>query len=152
MSDGIPTPIPALGFSYQFQISERRSIVFQTHIERETDLSDINDILDKMQLAANRQQALLEIVDTERQLAAKRYLLRQQKEDYLRAEAEAQERLRQDTKRNPKMSVNDRSHLDNLANAARATQNQIDLSEEILRGLLVIAGKEAVPANGSAEA
>lgn len=146
-----PTPVPALGFSYEFRISDRRSIVFQTHIERETSLEDINDILDKMQTAANRQQALLELVDTERHLSADRYLLRQQKEDYVRAEAEAQERMRQDTRRNPRMSATDKSHLDNLANAVKGTQAQIEMKEQILRGLQIIAGTATVPANGSAE-
>ena len=144
-----PTEVPALGMSYQFQISERRSIVFQTHISNDVDQKTLDDILDTMQLAANRQQALLEIVDTERQLAALRQQLPLLEEDRDKAVVRMNAKIDADPRRRPREQ--ERAQIANMQTSIDQHRMAIETKEGLLKALFAIRdhrGGEA--ANGAA--
>lgn len=60
--------VPALGFSYSVTLDDKRSIVLQTHIPIDATVGALNEILDKMRQATERQAAHFRIVDLKRSL------------------------------------------------------------------------------------
>lgn len=60
MSETVPTPVPALGMSLSVDIAPGANVVFQTHLDRECLVEDIDDLLGKAMTAANRQRAAFE--------------------------------------------------------------------------------------------
>lgn len=54
---------PALGFSYQVVLDKdaRRTIVFQAHVSVSASLDEVNEVLDKIGKAADRQCAIYEL-------------------------------------------------------------------------------------------
>lgn len=145
------TDVPALGMSYQFQISERRSIVFQTHIAADIDDATLDEMLDQMARAANRQQAMLELIDNERHLAAEEAQLKFYQRDLVEYRAEIEEHIRQDGRRNPRMTQQEKAALKVKEVSVEKTASMIEERRGLVKALAHIAGKSPV-ANGAAEA
>lgn len=68
MSDIGQLPSPAIGISLSVDVAKGRNLVFQTHLEQSSPLAFINEQLDKLNSAADRQQAIYEIEGYEFQL------------------------------------------------------------------------------------
>ena len=62
---------PALGASYQFALDKegRRTIVFQMHVPVDAPQEVIDELLDRMARAADRQQAHYELIEAQEALA-----------------------------------------------------------------------------------
>ena len=72
--------VPAIGVSFQHQLDDHRSIVFQGHIASDCSESEFNTLLDKLTRASDRTRA-------QTRLPTIRMIL-QQKEDAFQAETE----------------------------------------------------------------
>ena len=48
---------PAIGISYSVQVDDKRSLVFQTFVPQDADVKAINNLTDKLELVAGRQEA-----------------------------------------------------------------------------------------------
>ena len=66
----VVAPEPALGFSYSINLDKEamRGLVFQAHVPVSASVEQVNDLLDKMCIAANRQLAIAEVAKAERAL------------------------------------------------------------------------------------
>lgn len=56
MSDEKDKAAPAIGVSYQIQLSPTRTLVFQAHVPMEAKLTGLNAVTDLLRLAAERQE------------------------------------------------------------------------------------------------
>lgn len=148
------TDVPALGLSYQFNISERRSLVFQTHIGADIDDATLNELLDQIARAANRQQAMLELIDNERHLAAEEAQLKFAKRDLIQRRAEIRERIKQEGeggRRNPRETPQEKASLANMETSIAKAEEMLEQRRGLIGALAHIAGREPI-ANGHAEA
>jgi DNA repair exonuclease SbcCD ATPase subunit len=66
----LPIQVPALGISYQIDIAQGRSLVFQTHVDATMDRETIDALLDDVARAANRQKAEHDLDEFKRKLAS----------------------------------------------------------------------------------
>jgi hypothetical protein len=63
-----PEPMPAIGFSFQRQLTDHASLVFQNHVPANCSDAYLNDRLDKLARAAHRQWAVACLPERYRQL------------------------------------------------------------------------------------
>lgn len=56
MSDEKEKAAPAIGVSYQVQLSPTRTLVFQAHVPMESKLAGLNGVTDLLRMAAERQE------------------------------------------------------------------------------------------------
>lgn len=82
--------MPALGFSYSVTLDDKRSIVLQTHIPIDATVDALNEILDKMRQATDRQAAHFRIADLKRSLHMQQKQLRRVTEDLHNIDAQQQ--------------------------------------------------------------
>lgn len=78
---------PALGISIQVAAGPGVQIVFQTHVDQETPLPELNKLVDGYMRAADRQRAKADLLELERALKTQEDTLRYQREDRARIEA-----------------------------------------------------------------
>jgi hypothetical protein len=141
------TDIPALGISYELKVSPNRCIVFQTHVSNDIDQIELNRLLDTIQSAASRQQAMVELIDAERNLINGRHQLRLHQRDLQMHRAVVDERNQRGGAR--KESVPEKQQGDNLRRTIEAQEHSIAMNEAIIEGYrALIVGEPIVPANG----
>lgn len=122
-----PTAV-ALGISYSVTLDAQRSLVFQTHVERDVEPSAMNAVIDKMVAAANRQYATVELKNVKRQLEIQKTQLRRVTEDLSRLDDQARDAWTKAGKRGEfKLARNEEMHREN----ARVTQERF--KEEITK-------------------
>lgn len=83
-------PTPALGFSYNVKLDDKREIVLQTHLPIDATVGALNEILDKMRQAAERQAAHFRIADLKRSLHMQQKQYRRVSEDLISIDAQQQ--------------------------------------------------------------
>lgn len=74
--------VPAIGISLNVQIDNKRTLCLQSHCDATASASELNDLLDKIGTAADRQQAKYELEGLEFQLAQNRKLYPRAVEDF----------------------------------------------------------------------
>lgn len=79
-----PKSAAALGFSFQVDLSNGKSIVLQTHLPNDCNADSLNAMLDKLALAGSRQKAREELKQLQKQLKQHRKSLDHQREDATR--------------------------------------------------------------------
>ena len=82
--------VPALGISFQHQLDDYRSVVFQAHVERDCDEGLLNTVLDKLRRASDRQKAASALPSFRVILANKEAGLKQETATLLQLETEHQ--------------------------------------------------------------
>ncbi|MDE2471876.1 MAG: hypothetical protein KGL35_24910 [Bradyrhizobium sp.] len=80
----------AVAISVTTQISQSRSIVMQTYIDRDADLSEHHLLLDKLCKVSGRQEAKSQLEESELNLALEEKQFGQLKEDYVAIEERSQ--------------------------------------------------------------
>lgn len=78
---------PAIGMSYSVQVGDGRSLVFQGHIERDAPLEDLNGLVDKLRVAADRQVAFGKVEGLEKDIELQQRLEMQLREGIAAVEA-----------------------------------------------------------------
>lgn len=73
---------PAIGFSIAIQLDEKHGITAQTHVDQTASLTSINEILDKVQAAIERQATKSKLVGWREKLKYDEKKLAQLKEDF----------------------------------------------------------------------
>lgn len=67
--DGLPEPAPALGMSIQVDLGAGRVCTLQSHVASDCSIAELNDLLDKMTQAGDRQRAHYKLEELHRDLA-----------------------------------------------------------------------------------
>ncbi len=75
---------PAIGFSVNYQIDERRGIVAQTHVPQDAEPKAINSVLDRIFDAVERRATIIKLADWRLKLADDEKRLGRLEEDYRR--------------------------------------------------------------------
>lgn len=142
-----PTPVPAMGCSYQFPLTESGiSIVFQTHFDATSDRRDIDEVLDRMQGAAERQKAKLELpkwrhdllVDIKKlELAEREYVSNEAKFSAVAASRNRREGANEMTRNQKDLLENGQKNIKQLL------ENVEWRKQEIARREAVVAGEDA---------
>ena len=57
IADAKSSDVPAIGISFQHQLDDYRSVVFQGFVERDCSDGELNKVLDKLRRASDRQKA-----------------------------------------------------------------------------------------------
>lgn len=78
---GVSPDVAALGFSYSITLDDKRQLVLQTHLPLDGSVGDLNNALDKMSRAADRQAAKYLAKALRRSLAMQTKQLRRVTED-----------------------------------------------------------------------
>jgi hypothetical protein len=73
VSDDKMENVPAVAITFNATIGPQRTIIFQTHIERDLPVRDYNELLDKLTSAVRRQEAKGELIDEQMLLEAERF-------------------------------------------------------------------------------
>lgn len=132
---------PALGVSFQ---GLGGALVFQTHVDQNTSVADLNALVDKLDRVAKRQQAKLDLVDLEKNLKVNEDQVLRMRED--RARVEQQLTAPQEGRRNPNRATDDAK--------LRQAREQADVTEkryvEIIGGFReqITAAKALIAAEG----
>jgi len=82
--------IPAIRISMQHQLHGKYALAFETHVLAQCPAGELDDRLDKIRKAAERQRAIANLPTRRGILAAKRDAFEREKEKLLSLEAEAQ--------------------------------------------------------------
>ena len=86
MSDNANSP--AIGFSVQCQVGQERQIVFQSFVPFDASQAELNSALDKVVLAAERQEARVRLPQARKRLEQMDKAHKRAKEDMFRLDAE----------------------------------------------------------------
>lgn len=129
---------PALGISIQCQAGTT-GIVFQTFVEKDAGLKEINGLLDRVTKAAARQQAKVDLVELEKNLKVNMDQLVRMREDRARIEARsaAPQEGRRNQTRAPVLNEQQREQAD--ANDKRLGEIIGDMIKQIDDTKAVIA-------------
>lgn len=60
--------LPALGISYKVGLGDGKELVFQTHVPQTINPGTLNEMIDKLRVAADRQAAFSDLVELEKVL------------------------------------------------------------------------------------
>ena len=138
MSDA--TPAPAIGISVQCQIGAERQIVFQCFVPMDCKEQDLNGALDKLVLAAERQEKRTRLIAVRNKLKDYTKMQERAVEDMFRIDAEhdalaevRKSKDRNSLKRNPELTAQQLQEDRNLSNqrtnaetTIRRVKNDID--------------------------
>lgn len=116
----------AIGISLSIDVGKGCNIVFQTHVPQVSEAGYLNDVLDKLQAAAERQHAKVQLAEAEFQLDHDRRIFEQITTDFAAIELrehEAREKFyegrkvndRRDWKRSPSEEQHRTQMLDQVA-------------------------------------
>lgn len=86
-------PLPAIGISLSMDIGKGSNLVFQTHVPQLSEANYINDVLDKLRLAAVRQQSQADLEATEFQLGHDQRTLEMLSADFRRISLREEEEM-----------------------------------------------------------
>lgn len=75
---------PAIGFSINYQIDERRGIVAQTHVPQAASPAEMDDVLDRIFTSIDRRVTVFKLEDWQRKLANDQKQLARLMEDFIR--------------------------------------------------------------------
>lgn len=120
---------PAIGMSLSIEIGRGRSIVFQSHIERDSDLPAINSLLDKITAAADRQQAKCAVEDLRHRYQLQKSALENLMLDFYKIEereAKEEREWNADPRRHGqwKRSEKEETHRSQMQSALRRTDEE----------------------------
>ena len=54
--------LPALGISYKVGLGDAKELVFQTHVSQTINMTALNDMIDKLRVAGDRQAAFSDLI------------------------------------------------------------------------------------------
>lgn len=95
----------AAAVTYTAQISQNRSIVLQTYLDRDSNVREFHKVLDKFHTAIERQEAKSQLEENKANLEVEEMQLRRSKEDYSNIEVRAEADWQRKGKKGPfKMS------------------------------------------------
>lgn len=106
---------PAIGISYQVGVSETKQVVFQCFVPMDCDPAELNGALDKLRVAADRQEAHARLPKARERLAAFVKAHKRAIEDMFRLDAEREEAHKQiaqqsGDRRNPRLNAQQLAH------------------------------------------
>lgn len=84
-----PIDVPAIGISVQHAIDETRQLVFQCHVGSDQSDKEINDLVDRLFKASNRQSAILRLPAARALLENYTTMRKRMAEDLVRVDEEA---------------------------------------------------------------
>lgn len=93
----------AAAITLSVQLSQHRSLVFQTYMPRDAGVQEFHGLLDKLGASADRQEAKGRLIDLEAELKMATKMIRQHQEDFQRIEV-ANEAFWKGKKGPPKLS------------------------------------------------
>lgn len=140
MSDD-PTKVPALGVSLT---ALGGALVFQTFVDRDVSVQDLNALVDKFDMVGRRQQAKLDLVELEKNLKVNEDQLVRMRED--RGRIEQQLAAPQEGRRNPQRGA-DEAKLRQSRDQADATEKRMIEVIENFR-VQIDAAKALIAAEG----
>lgn len=107
--------VPALGVSYSIALDASRNVVMQTHLSRDDTAAVIDELLDKLIAAGERQAAALRLKDLRRQKSLQEKQLRRVSEDLVRIDEQSQNAFKTSGKRGDyRRSSNEEAHRGNV--------------------------------------
>lgn len=127
VTEPLPTMTePAVAVTYQIGLSENRSLVLQSAIERDAPLRAYDGFLDKLADAAERQRAKLNLIQMRVELAQEERLIAQMGEDLERVENAGREAWEKGSRKGPyKPTDAQAAQMNNSRNSIKAHQMRI---------------------------
>lgn len=124
---------PGIGFSYSYQIDDKRSVVFQTFVPQDCAPAVFNTLLDKMGEAVDRQAARYSVKALKKNLAMQEKQLRRVTEDLKQVDDMALAKWQQSNKRGDYKRTNEQEvHRKNVVTTQERFKEEItDLQREI---------------------
>lgn len=131
------TDTPAIGISLSVEVGKGRNLVFQSHIDRDCETLVINDLLDKLNVAAERQMARCAIEDLRHRLAMAKLTLQNVTTDYYKIEereAEAERKWNADPRRHGQWKRSDREeqHRAQIQTILERTNKEVEEYKRLL--------------------
>lgn len=136
-------PEPAIGISIQVDVAKGRAMVFQTHIGRDVSLAELNALLDRMNVAADRQLAIYELEALDFQLRHDQRILEQCTTDFFAIEARVQHEWNNDPRRRGslKLTAKEEQEKKNAESMIARMKAQIAATEQKIKDYTVKIGE-----------
>jgi len=131
--------VPTVEVSMSVPIAPERQIVFRTFVPQDMDRRDLDELMDRMIGAADRQRAKVELVDLYRHRSIQDATLKNTIADIAKAEAAA--KMVPDNRRNAKPSNAQLGTIENLNKTAVTLKQELDRYEiEIAKRWRIVDG------------
>lgn len=132
MSESVkPVQAPVIGFSFNAKLGDKLELVAQTHVERDSSLTHINDVMDKVRLALEHQKAQADLVDLRQKLKYDEKKLKQLKEDFVAIERRHQDNWANSGKRGEfKLGDKEKAERNNALSTIDRYELEIALDKE----------------------
>ena len=145
MTEIVPGAAPALGMSLSVEIGKGRNLVFQSHVDRDCELEVVNDFLDKINAAADRQMAKCAVEELRHRYNNQKMVLQQLTTDFYKIEereADAERKWNADPRRHGqwKRSEREEQHRAQI----KTTMERVNAETEELKRMLDEAEKAAI--------
>jgi len=139
MNEHVGTPASAIGISLSVDVAKGRNLVFQTYVERDSNLAWINQLLDKLNAAGDRQTSIYSLADWEKQLASDEFSYQDTTTKMMMIDEREKEKAvswansgrKGDFKRTPQ----DQTHYDQLVENLKRLKMTIDKEKDIIADL-----------------
>jgi len=93
MAEPVPTPVAALGMSISVDVAPGANLVFQTHLDRDSEIGEIDELVSKALSVGDRKRAEFEAIQTCSKIVTERGALRKNIEELTKLTAGHEARL-----------------------------------------------------------
>lgn len=126
----------ALGISLSMQYAGGRTVVLQTHVAQETSKEDLDAMLDKLNLVADRQEAFYAQEQARRQLEVEENALANMGRRLQEVEGNIQLKMTAEGRRNPKLSAQDEMQRKQAADTLEEGKKRVAIAKKYLDELV----------------
>lgn len=130
----------ALGISLSMQYAGGRTVVLQTHVAQETSKEDLDAMLDKLNLVADRQEAFYAQEQARRQLEVEENALKTFVHRLGEVESNIQLKMTAEGRRNPKLTAQDEMQRKQASDTLEEGRKRVAIAKKYLDELVKKAG------------
>ena len=140
MDDSKGGTATALGISLSAQFAQARSVVFQTHVGLDVSKETLDQLMDKLNAVADRQEAFYAIEGAQKQLEVETNALQNYARRFEEIEANIQIKMTAEGKRNPKLTAQDEVQKKQARDTLEEGKKRVAIAQKFLDELKQKAG------------
>ena len=140
MDDSKGEKVPALGISLNAQFAQGRSVVFQTYVDLEVSKEVLDQLMDKLNAVADRQEAFYAIDQAERQLEVETNAMKNMARRLEEIEANIRLKMTAEGRRNPKLTAQDEMQKKQAGDTLEEGKKRVAIAQKFLDELKQKAG------------
>ena len=140
MDDSKGETAPALGISLSAQFAQARSVVFQTHVALDVGKATLDQLMDKLNAVADRQEAYYAIEGAQKQLEVETNALQNYARRLEEIEVNITTKMTAEGRRNPKLTAQDEMQKKQARDTLEEGHKRVAIAQKFLDELKQKAG------------